>query len=309
MGKDGGGYDAGPMLQYGQQALDLQERIYNDSVDRGEPFYNAGEGAINMLADYLGINGGSQQTRSQIYNEMLPQYTREQTTTQAGPEYFRDPRSGQLYSVTSDGFLTGSGQYQGMAAASAYGEGLLPGGKRQESQSITDYDALNKAVDDRFGSQETPDYFGTLLENFSLDKFHEDPGYQFRLDEGQKAIERAAAARGQYYDPSTVKELSSYNSGMADQTYNDAYNRYNLDQNNIFNRLAAVSGIGQTATGQINATGQNYANQSGNIYGQMGNAVTAANVAEASQPSMFDTLLGVGSRLGGAYLGNPGAFA
>jgi hypothetical protein len=177
------------------------------------------------------------------------------------------------------------------------------------AQESVDYNALNSAVDERFNSQgDVPDYYGTLLEGFDETKFREDPGYQFRLDEGQKAIERAAAARGKYFDPSTVRELGEYNAGQADQTFNQAFDRYNIGQNNIFNRLASVAGIGQTATGQLNQSGQNYANQAGNIYGQMGNAVTSANVASASQPSMFDTLLGAGVQLGGAYLGNPRAF-
>ncbi len=150
-------------------------------------------------------------------------------------------------------------------------------------------------IDGVLGNQEKSDNFGMLLKSFGADDFEADPGYQFRLDEGQKAIERAAAARGQYYDPSTVKSLSNYNSSMADQTYNDAYNRYNMDQGNVFNRLAATTGIGQTANSQMQQSDQNYANQAGNIYGQMGNAITSANAAEAAQPSMFDNLLQMGA--------------
>lgn len=317
-GKSGGGYDAGPMLEYGQKALDLQERMYDEGVERTQPYYDVGTGGLQMLADLIGISGGSKQSRQQIYDGLKDQYT---TTTGSAGSMLVGP-DGKVYDYTQPEFAgsfmaPGGGYNAGLSqnlrelAEAGDSEGLkklgwnMMGGGQTSS---TDYDGLNAAVDARLAEQGTPDNFGTLLESFDLDKFQADPGYQFRMDEGQKAIERAAAARGQLYDPSTVKALTDYSSNMADQTYGDAYNRYNNDQNSIFNRLAAISGIGQTANSQLVQSGQNYANQAGNIYGNMGSAVMEANAANAAAPSMFDTLLGAGVQLGGAYLGNPMAF-
>ena len=75
MGKGGGGYDAGPMLEYGDKALALQRQIYDDSVARTQPYYDTGTSALDMLSDVLGLKGGSVMSRDQIYNELMPQYT------------------------------------------------------------------------------------------------------------------------------------------------------------------------------------------------------------------------------------------
>lgn len=318
-GKSGGGFDAGPSIEYGNKALALQEQMYDDSVERTQPYYDVGTGGLGMLADMLGINGGTKQSRSQIRDELMPEYTTQGSAPMS--DMFVDPNTGAVLSAKGvmnaqtspnvSGRRTPLGMLLSDPEANAQkindmitSWGYESVGGTQGTESSVDYDGLNAAIDERLAGQETPDNFGSLLESFSLDKFQEDPGYQFRLDEGNKAIERAAAARGQYYDPSTVKALNDYNTNTADLTYQDAYNRYNNDQTNIFNRLAAVAGIGQTANNSLNAAGANNAAAAGNIYGQMGSAAQAAANANASQPSMFDTLLGVGMGVGSAGSGS-----
>lgn len=109
------------------------------------------------------------------------------------------------------------------------------------------------------GSQ-VPDF----LHRFSEEDFRADPGYQFRLSEGLKATQGSAAAGGALHSGGTLKALNRFAQGTADQTYNDAYNRYNNDVSGIYNRLTNLAGMGQTANGQIGQAGQNYANQAGN---------------------------------------------
>ena len=53
----------------------------------------------------------------------------------------------------------------------------------------------------------------------------EDPGYQFRLDEGRKALERSAAAQGTLRSGATLKGLMDYGQNTASQEYQRAYNR------------------------------------------------------------------------------------
>lgn len=57
-------------------------------------------------------------------------------------------------------------------------------------------------------------------------EFTESPGYQFTLGEGQKAIERAAAARGGLQSPATQKALAQYATGLASQEYDSFLDRY-----------------------------------------------------------------------------------
>lgn len=54
----------------------------------------------------------------------------------------------------------------------------------------------------------------------------QDPGYQFRLDEGQKLLEGSAAAGGNLLSGSTLKALTNYGQNAASQEYQNAFNRF-----------------------------------------------------------------------------------
>ncbi|MCK4826846.1 hypothetical protein KA005_64520, partial [bacterium] len=57
-------------------------------------------------------------------------------------------------------------------------------------------------------------------------EFEESPGYQFRLGEGQKAIERGAAARGGALSGAAVKAGMRYGQQFATQDYDNFLRRY-----------------------------------------------------------------------------------
>jgi hypothetical protein len=92
-----------------------------------------------------------------------------------------------------------------------------------------------------------------------------DPGYQFRLDQGNKALERATAARGGLGSGKYLKDAMSYNQGQASQEYG-----------NSFNRLMALAGMGQTATGSAADYGTQGANAQAAGYVGKANALTGA---------------------------------
>lgn len=119
--------------------------------------------------------------------------------------------------------------------------------------------------------------------DFTTADFQADPGYQFRMEEGQKAIERSAAARGGLNSGATLKSLTRYGQDMASQEYQNAYNRFNADRDRRFNRLSSLAGVGQTATSQVAAAGQNYANQYGANVTGAANAQAAMAMGQANQ--------------------------
>jgi hypothetical protein len=127
--------------------------------------------------------------------------------------------------------------------------------------------------------------------------FETDPGYEFRRNEGQNALQRSAAARGSSLSGSNLKALSRYNQDYASGEYNNAFNRWSADQTNRFNRhnttqsnqfgrLASLAGVGQAATGQVANAGANYANAASNSGWQnannQGNALMAMGNANSS---------------------------
>ncbi len=118
--------------------------------------------------------------------------------------------------------------------------------------------------------------------DFTMADYQEDPGYQFRMAEGQKALERSAAAKGSLMSGGFMKGLTRYGQDVASQEYGNAYNRFNADRDRRFGRLSSLAGIGQTANNQVGQAGMNYANQVGNNMMGSANAQGAAGIAGAN---------------------------
>jgi len=119
---------------------------------------------------------------------------------------------------------------------------------------------------------------------FGANDYQADPGYAFRVAEGQKALDRQAAARGGLISGRALKEMQRYGQEMGSQEFSNAYNRaltgYNANvarSDTGYNRLASLAGVGQTATGQLGAAGQNMASGISNALGSYG--TSAGNIA------------------------------
>jgi hypothetical protein len=124
--------------------------------------------------------------------------------------------------------------------------------------------------------------YGSAGRNFGMSDFNADPGYQFRLDQGQRAIERSAAARGGLLSGAAVKAAADYNQGSASQEYNNAYNRFQNDRSSILNPLQSLSGQGQSATNQLSANAGNFGQNASNLLTQAGNSRASGYVGSAN---------------------------
>ncbi|CAB4153255.1 hypothetical protein UFOVP607_61 [uncultured Caudovirales phage] len=114
--------------------------------------------------------------------------------------------------------------------------------------------------------------FGKYAKDFSMSDFQQDPGYKWRLEQGQKALDRSASARGGMFSGRAAKDLTNYGQGAASQEYGNAFNRYQVNRNNQLNPLQSLSGAGQTATGQTQQAAQNYGNAASSNIMSAGNA-------------------------------------
>ena len=146
--------------------------------------------------------------------------------------------------------------------------------------------------------------FGSLTQRFGMDDFQEDPGYQFRLGEGQKALERGQSARGNFMSPAAMKEIGGYNQGMASQEYGAARGRFNQDNNMLYDRLMGVSGQGQNAANSNTQLGMGYASGLSNIYMQQ-EALRQAQSGGGGLGGMAGGL----ANLAGGYFGGGGSLA
>jgi hypothetical protein len=109
-----------------------------------------------------------------------------------------------------------------------------------------------------------------------------DPSYDFRFKEGQKALERSAAAKGTLLTGGTLKALAAYGQGLASTEFG-----------NIFNRNYQLAGLGLNAAqsaaqnrssygGQIGGLAANQNANNANLITGAGNATAAGQAAGAN---------------------------
>jgi len=122
------------------------------------------------------------------------------------------------------------------------------------SQSLLDLSAGLNAPQERF--------------KFSED----DPSYQWRLQQGQQALERSAAGRGGLQSGATLKALTNYSQGAASQEYQAAFDRFmgqqklGLDRNRLqADTLSGLANRGLAANTQQGGYLTNAAQYGGNL--------------------------------------------
>ena len=82
---------------------------------------------------------------------------------------------------------------------------------------------------------------------FGMEQFQEDPGYQFRMSEGVKALERSAAARGLLSSGPTLKGITQYGQNLASSEYENAFSRYLTQREAAMDPYRYLTGVGQAA--------------------------------------------------------------
>ncbi len=132
--------------------------------------------------------------------------------------------------------------------------------------------------------------------NFDISEVSKEPGYEFRRAQGEQALQRTAAAKGGLLGGKAVKEAVRYNQGFASNevaasygrqlgTYGTNLGKFQADRAARFDRLTALAGYGERATGEGINMGQTYGvRASQNIMEGArigGNALTATAGARA----------------------------
>jgi hypothetical protein len=150
---------------------------------------------------------------------------------------------------------------------------------------------------------------GEFMQSFGAGDFQADPGYQFRLSEGQRGLDNSLAARGGLLSGAALKASMRFNQDSASQEYGNAYGRFNNDRGTKFNRLASLAGVGQSATNTVGQAGQNTQNslsQLGmNYANNVGSNIMGAGNARASAYVNTGNAINNGiSNLTGMYVQN-----
>lgn len=264
--------------------------MYGQNYGLNAPYMDAGRNAVNYLQYLLGFTnsptgGSSQYDMNSILNKPSKSGT-------AG----MDNQMGQIRSTGANSFewVPGSGNQRRFNFL--YNDGtndvyqLSSGGKGTGldlSYAIVSPDGTvnfsgQPNMPGSHVQQSAPGQGmnGASPSSISQNVIANDPGYQFRLSEGQKALERSAAAKGGLFSGGTLKDLTRYGQNFASNEFQ-----------NVYNRAMGLAGLGQNSTNVMTNAGQNTANSvAGNT---MEGAINEANARASGYAAL-------GKGIGGA---------
>lgn len=187
-----------------------------------------------------------------------------------------------------------------IGAVGAVGSALIGGGAAK-SAAKTQADAANRAADMQWkqyeqtrtdlapwrdaGAKTLSELTTRLPELTSAPdaaNFRTDPGYQFRFDEGRRAIDSSAASKGMLLSGGTLKDLTRYGQGVADQQYSDWWNRERNVQDSTYSKLSDLTRMGQNSAALTGSLGAQAATNAGNAVMSGANASAAGQVGSAN---------------------------
>lgn len=181
--------------------------------------------------------------------------------------------------------------------------------------------ALNDLQSARGSISGQPDRLGALYDGGLAAGFQTDPGYQFRQQQGEQAINRSAAARGGRLAPGTLQRLLGFNQDLASQEFGNyaqrqmglagAADQSGMQRGNalagLFGQQAGMQqGYGGNLANLFSGAGTNKANigmgaASGNtgisqgLMGTMGGGVPFAGGGAQAQSNFYGGALATGA--------------
>ena len=146
------------------------------------------------------------------------------------------------------------------------------------------YDAQGNPVVDKDGNpvmQTGEDYFTHRFNNADLNA-NLAPNYDWQLGQGRQANQYASNATGGLVGGNALKSLNDYTQNYAKGAYQDAFNNYSTQRQNIYNTLAGIAGLGQNASNTTANLASNTANSISNLGVGGANAAASGIVGSAN---------------------------
>lgn len=280
-------------------ASQVQLGMFNTVNAQQQPFIQGGYGANTTLLRLMGINpsyniggatGGSSGPGGLNANSGL----------QAGTRLIGD----QYLPEDVETIDRGNGYYDVMQGGQRIGT-LAPGGQngRYTAERPAQYTNPQTAGTPAATGQQPTDSTGLetgyLTQTFGPEQFRAgiDPGYAWRLQQGTQTVQNTGAAGSGARSGNALRSLMDYGQGAASQEYGAAFDRFQTQQGNIYQRLLGLTNLGQNAAAGVGAQGVQTASTVG------GNIVGAGNAAAAGRIGAANAYSGAIDNLGGlAYL-------
>lgn len=293
---------ADTQTQAAREANELQREQFDAIRGDLEPYRDLGAGSTNLLAQYLGLPQqyeGPRDSLTVIRNRLMESQGPRNGTTQDGGRtiHWIDGVPNEVQYVQGLDDNDPKATYvpiQGYKGAQPYGGSLDSEAQRLYDQQEADYAKWQAGQN---ALAQNPQ-FGSLLKNFTGEDLQNEPGYQFGLAEGNKALDRRFASGGNYFSGAALKGATRYAQDYAGTKYGEAFNRDAANKGRVYNFLTGATGIGQNAAAQTGSAGQAMASN-------VGQTMTgAANAAGASQIAQGNAWAGGLNNIAGMYQQN-----
>jgi hypothetical protein len=125
--------------------------------------------------------------------------------------------------------------------------------------------------------------YGSLIKPFNVSDWQQlSPAYNFMRQQGQQGVLNGNAAGSGALSGAAQKDLMGFNQNLANESFNNAFNMYQTQQGNIYQRLAGLTQLGQNAAAQTGQQGTSIANAEGQAIQNYGSAMGGAYVGAAN---------------------------
>lgn len=240
-------------------------RQFQTTNNQQAPYRNSGYGALSLLNNYMGI--APEQSAPNMDSSMFDSAA----YLAANPDVAKKWKGGSAWDHYS-----------------MYGKG--------EGRQFTGNEQYNQMLkQSKEGGPGTPG-FGMFTHQFDANDLKSNlaPNYNFMLKQGQNQATNYLNSTGGLVGGNAAQGLNTFTQNYAQNAYQDAFNNYTTNQNNIYSRLSGLAGLGQNSLQQSNAAGA-AANASAN------NFLTSSAAAQAAGK------VGAANAWGGA-LGDAGGY-
>lgn len=240
VGADAASSAADTSAQASRDAAELQYKMFQEQQAAMEPWRASGVNALNRLNTLMGLP----EYQAPVKNALGP-------GAGAPPVAPVMPTFDQVPPSDSYPGYTGRPPVSDPAAIQKYNQDLVDYYKK-----LAEYNATPQGSN---APQSAPAQDWRSLM---------DPGYEFRKQEGINALAAAGAASGNYGSGNMGVALQDFGQNLASQEFQ-----------NVYNRLAGMSGTGQVQSQAIGGLGVNTGNAMANYLNQAGQNIAQGQIA------------------------------
>lgn len=289
--------------QAASQTEQQQEQTRADQL----PHINSGNAAANQLSYLLGLTPQGSNNQGMLGSTGTDAASTLPSNIASAIKSFTSKSPNLAYPDGTNSFVNHTASQLASESPDQYASELASLGLPSDTPQSTFANALSgtsgtgTTANNGYGDTVNTDTgaYGSLTHNFDATDFanNMDPAYAWDVQQGQDALQRTQSANGGLLSGASAKAISDYTQNQASNEYQNAYDRYNTNQTNLYNRLAGVSGTGMQGASDVASNGTTAANNASNLITGAGTAQGAGITGQANAGNAG--IAGVVQSLGG----------